>query len=317
MGMATRSGPKKTGEPMKKLQHDFKLQDRLCIYLQNKNISPSRFALKAGIDFNLLKQWRREHYLLDNLKSFEAKIKSALDRETNKNTFPNANPIINTTNTKRLYDVCWLCREKRDMGIVVADAGQCKTMGCELFARKYPDTILIKSLPSYSATGLIKKICTCLGLNEGLTLAASFEDCALVLKDSGRLIIVDEGELVSYRGLELIRRLHDFTFCGVVLVGLPVLLQNIRGLRGEFRQLYSRIGVAVKLENITEEDAEALVLHWLPNSPADLWEDFWRVCGANARRLNKLVNMAKHIAEINSCSVDKEIILRACEVLIS
>jgi hypothetical protein len=27
--------------------------------------------------------------------------------------------------------------------------------------------------------------------------------------------------------------------------------------------------------------------------------------------------MAKHIAEINSCSVDKEIILRACEVLIS
>lgn len=57
------------------------------------------------------------------------------------------------------------------------------------------------------------------------------------LRDSGRLLMVDEAELLLYRALEVLRRLHDKAGIGIVLAGMPRLLINLKGRRGEFAQL--------------------------------------------------------------------------------
>jgi DNA transposition AAA+ family ATPase len=270
----------------------------------------------AGIELYHLRRWRAGHYLGD-VKKLEGKIETVLDREIEKNLLPKADPsFVETSVTRRAHNCCRLCHLQGEMGILYGAAGIGKSVSCHGYIDLYPDTILIESLPNYSASAVVKTLCSRLNLNEGLNLVESFRAVAQQLKDTGRLIILDEAELVSWRGLNIMRRLWDFTGCGMVFCGLPALLANIRVLHGEFQQLSSRIGVAVKLENIIESDAKALVQHWLPEA-ADMWPHFWKVAGANARRLSKLVKMSIHLAGVNDSEITKEIILKAAEVLIA
>ena len=49
------------------------------------------------------------------------------------------------------------------------------------------------------------------------------------LKSSGRLIIVDEAEHLPYTSLELLRRIYDKAEVGILLVGMPRLMKNLKG----------------------------------------------------------------------------------------
>jgi DNA transposition AAA+ family ATPase len=296
-------------------EHSFPLRDRLCGFLRNKSLTYDRFALMAGVALYDLKRWRAGHYLGD-IADIENKIRAVLDREESLNKRQPDADFIETSVTRRAQDCLRLCHIQNLMGVLYGDAGIGKTVSCHAYIARYPDTLFIESLPGYSATAVIKRLCSLLSLQEGLNLADSMEIVTRYLKGSKRLIIVDEGENVSYRGLELIRRLHDFSECPVLLVGLPQLLSNLRGSNGQYRQLFSRISVAVKLQNIDEDDAEALVRHWLPEA-GNLWPDFWKVGGANARRLSNLCQMSRHVARVNERPIDRKVILSAVEVLIS
>ena len=195
-----------------KCQHSFELRDRLCGFLQNKSITYDRFALMAGVALYDLKRWRAGHYLGD-IAEFEMKIKSILDRQESLNKIQMDTDFIETSVTRRALDCLRLCHIQNLMGVLYGDAGIGKTISCHAYIARYPDTLFIESLPGYSATAVIKRLCSLLGLHEGLSLSDSTELAVRHLKGSKRLIIVDEGENVSHRGLELIRRLYDFSEC--------------------------------------------------------------------------------------------------------
>jgi len=110
----------------------------------------------------------------------------------------------------------------------------------------------------------------------------------LRLKDSGRLIIVNQAEYLSQLSLELLRTIHDEAKIGLLLVGMPKLYFNLKGKKSEFRQLFTRIGYKVKLENLKPVDTESIVNTIMPETK-DLWDSFHNESLANTRALIMLL----------------------------
>lgn len=101
-----------------------------------------------------------------------------------------------------------------------------------------------------------------------------FESVSDRLRDSGRLIVVDEAENLPLRALEIVRRLHDETGCGLVLSGMPRLVANLRGKHGELVQLYSRVSVALNLgESLPDDELFEIAKAALPDAVKHLLPD--------------------------------------------
>jgi hypothetical protein len=252
-----------------------------------------------------------------NVLDIQKRIEATLEREIQRKQMPREEcHFVATSTSSRIFELCALSRLQRDIGIAYGEPGCGKTEAVREFARRTPDSVLVECHVGFSALTLFGQWNHALGYASHGKLRDVFDSVVEKMKGSGRLAILDEAEHVDYRGLEMARRVHDFCGIGIVMTGLPVLLQNLRGRRGEYKQLFSRVGMAVKIENITQDDARKLVESWMPES-GDLWTSFWRECQSNARRLNKLVKMARHIAKINRMVIDDAIIRRASELLIS
>lgn len=127
------------------------------------------------------------------------------------------------------------------------------------------------------------------------------------LKNSERLIIIDEAELLSYKCLEVIRRIHDMAGVGVVLAGMPRLRANLRGKRGEYKQLYSRVGFACDIKDrLPDEDVVMLVSAVFGND--EYADELVKASGGNARRLNKILRGVNRLVKINNKPVSAKMI---------
>ncbi len=284
-------------------------------FLNEKGMSVERLSQMAGINPTSVSNYLKGKYP-GNIRSIESKLLAVLEREqAKKELLRRESKFVETSISKRIFEGCRLCHLQSDIGVIFGESGCGKTESVREYAFTHADSILIEATLGFTPSFLFEKLNDVLGLSQSGPLCNLFERATLKLKDSGRLIIIDEAEHLPYKALELIRRVHDFTACGIVLIGMPTLLSNLRGKRGTFTQLFSRVGFAIKLPSISEEDAEALVRCWLP-SALELWPEFWKKSNSNARRLSKLCRMAQHISEINRREIDRLVIEKSSEVLI-
>ncbi|EAZ1917991.1 ATPase, partial [Salmonella enterica] len=112
---------------------------------------------------------------------------------------------------------------------------------------------------------LLEELCRQLGVKVRGNIHELIDACVRELRDSGRLLMVDEAELLPYRALEVLRRLHDKAGIGIVLAGMPRLLINLKGRRGEFAQLYSRVALALNLgDTLTRDDFQQIATDLIP-----------------------------------------------------
>ena len=161
----------------------------------------------------------------------------------------------------------------------------------------------------------MKNLCHQLGLNE---VGANHELFTRITEKlgEGRLIIVDEAELLSTKSLEYIRRIHDLTGCGVVLAGMPRLLVNLKGKYGELAQLYSRVGLACDLGNqLSEDDIHKLAENGLGTDEFN--QILFKASHGNARRLTKLMRGVIRVAEMHGKQIDEKLINSYAGMLIN
>ena len=134
-----------------------------------------------------------------------------------------------------------------------------------------------------------------------------FSDIVDKLKSSGRLIIIDEAEHLPYKSLELVRRIYDKANVGILLVGMPRLITNLKGEKRQYAQLFSRVGMYAKLEVLNDDDKQAIISSLLPNYKP-IYPILSAFCAGNTRVLTKLLVRAIRIAELNEVEVDEEVI---------
>uniref|UniRef100_UPI001481AD8B AAA family ATPase n=1 Tax=Pluralibacter gergoviae TaxID=61647 RepID=UPI001481AD8B len=139
------------------------------------------------------------------------------------------------------------------------------------------------------------------------------------LRESGRILMVDEAENLPYRALETLRRIHDKSGIGLVLAGMHRLIINLKGKRGEYQQLYSRVGLAFCIgDSLPQDDISDIAVSMLPDaSKADVSDALFKASNGNARRLFKLVRGVSRHSEISGNAVSAGAVRKFAEMLIN
>lgn len=297
------------------------VKDRLLNYMSENRITQSAVARSIGVSPATVNLYLSDKYNAE-VDTLEQKILGFLTRESEKAAIPIWKPaFVPTFISNRILDTARFAHLEREIGVVVGDPGSGKTVALKEYAKANPDVILVEADPGYTAKALFDDICLRVGCQSGQSLHRMFTDVVEKLRDSGRMIILDEAENLPYRALEMTRRVHDKAEIGILLVGMPRLMDNLRGKRGEYAQLYSRVGKLTNLNHLRGEhpdaikqDAEKIVKALLPESNG-IWKDFYSRSKGNPRVLVKLVRRAIRLGESAEVPINAEIVARASNML--
>lgn len=291
------------------------LKKELAEVMDERGLSLSALARSVGLSPAALSQWLNGKYA-GNVTRIEEAVKSFLDRQYEKVKAPKREiEFVMTSVAKKVFEVARICHLDGEIGVVYGDAGLGKTVSVKEYAKRNLDVILIEADLGYTAKVLFEELHKKLGYDGRGTIHAMFEDVVAKLRDSERLIIIDEAEHLPYRALELLRRVHDKSGIGILLVGMPRLIANLRGKRGEYAQLYSRVGIAGRLETLKPADTQEIINSLFPGSNG-LWKAFHQACYGNTRTLSKLIFRSIRVAEINGMDVTPEIVKETAKMLI-
>ena len=137
------------------------------------------------------------------------------------------------------------------------------------------------------------------------------------MRNSGRVLLVDEAELLPLNVLEIIRRIHDHAQVGVILAGMPRLICNLRGKNGELAQLYSRVGFAINLgEQLPAADMHNIIRSVMGDDSAPILDDLAKAAQGNTRRLSKLMRGVVRAARLNESAPTIEMVKNLSAMLI-
>lgn len=291
------------------------IRSELKTWMEDNNVSVSAVSNSLGISPTAISQYLNEKYK-GNTAKIEDAVHSFLDRQQEKASTPRRNlGFIPTSVARKVTEVAKICHLDGEIGVAYGNAGLGKTYAVKEYARQNSDVILIEADLGYTARVLFRELHKRIGLEGSGTISDMMNDVIQKLKDSGRLIIIDEAEHLPYRALECLRRVYDKAGVGILLVGMPRLIHNLRGKKGEYAQLYSRVGIAANLQPLQEKDTETIVHTALPVSNG-LWKAYHEACHGNTRVLTKLILRSIRVAEINELPLNSEIVRETAKMLI-
>lgn len=285
----------------------------LQAYMDEYGLNQVQVAAQLGKSTAVVNQYLQGKYH-GNTDKLDRAVEQLIERQHSKRLDVNTG-FISTPTARRIIETCALAHAMIDIHIVVGEAGLGKTMALREYAEQQANVILIEVDPTYTAKVLLQTLCDKLGLTCGKTNHAMMDAICQKLRGSERLLIVDEAELLRHQPLEILRRIHDKAGIGIVLAGMPRLRANLRGARGEYRQLYSRVGMQLDLKTrLPDEDIAAL-------AEAGLGTDAFNsrlneISGGNARRLNKLLRGVLRLSELHAEPVNTAMIEQFADMLI-
>ncbi len=226
--------------------------------------------------------------------------------------------FVSTPTARKGLEVLAYAHQECEVCVLYGAAGLGKTMTLKEYARRDDTVIFIEADPGYTARTLLEELCGRLRLSKNGNIHALIDLCVEKLKGSGRLLIIDEAELLPYRALEVVRRLHDKAGIGVVMAGMPRLIVNLKGKRGEFAQLYSRVALALDLGNaLARQDFDQIAIDLMPEAEDQKIRDaLYNQSKGNARRLFKMARGVYRMCDISKKDVSVTAIEKFSEMLI-
>lgn len=226
--------------------------------------------------------------------------------------------FVSTPTARKGLEVLAYAHQECEICVLFGAAGLGKTMTLKEYARRDDAVIFIEADPGYTARTLLEELCGRLKQNKNGNIHTLIDLCVEKLKGTGRLLIIDEAELLPYRALEVIRRLHDKAGIGVVMAGMPRLITNLKGKRGEFAQLYSRVALALDMGNsLDREDFDRIAVDLMPEAEDQkIRNALYDQSKGNARRLFKLARGVYRTCDISKKDVSVKVIEKFSEMLI-
>ena len=280
--------------------------------MQNKGYSFATVAQATGLSRSTINLWLNGTYSGANDKILDV-INNFVQRE--KESFcEDKIPFVKTSIVKYIFEIGRLCHTKGKIGVCYGEAGLGKTLAAKEYTRHYLDAILIESDPGYTPKSLLLEIHRRLGLSGKGCTYDLMEEVIIKLNDSGRLLIIDEAENLPYKALEVTRRIHDKTGVGILLVGMPILVENLRGSQNQYKQLYSRVGYSKSLGKLLSTDINEILASI--KEDVSLCPAFMKYSDGNTRTLVNLITHSLSVAKFNKKEkVDAKIIERTSKLL--
>lgn len=284
-----------------------------------KGYSQTQVARALGKSPAVISQYLKGKYPGD-VRNIDELAQQFITRESEKEKSRRITPrYIPTVTSRKGMEVIRLAHLDGEINVLYGAAGLGKTMILREYGAQHRDALLIEADPGYTARVVLEELCGLLGLSKRGNMHELSESCIAALRDSGRILMVDEAENLPYRALETLRRIHDKAGIGLVLAGMPRLIINLKGKRGEYQQLYSRVGLALCIgESLPQDDICEMAISMLPDAERpEISEALFRASHGNARRLFKLVRGVSRHSEISGNMVSAGAVRKFAEMLIN
>ena len=287
--------------------------------MTRKGYSQTQVARAIGKSTAVINQYLQGKYAGD-VPAIDALARSFINREVEKEKSQKITArFVPTVTSRKGMDVIRYAHLDGDLNVIYGAAGLGKTMILREYAAQHRDALLIEADPGYTARVVLEELCGLLGISKRGNMHELSEACIAALRDSGRLLMVDEAENLPYRALETLRRIHDKSGIGLVLAGMPRLIINLKGKRGEYQQLYSRVGFALCIgDSLPQSDITDIAVSMLPGAGSqDVSEALFKASHGNARRLFKLVRGVSRHSDISGNAVSAGAVRKFAEMLIN
>jgi len=299
----------------KNSKHNLELVTDLEGCMARRRFTQSAVGRAIGFSDSALSQWRSGHYKGD-VKKLEQAIKGFLQREQERAGSRNLKlRFIMTSSAAKIFEAARMCHLDGEIGVVVGAAGLGKTTAVKQYALDNSDVILVEADLGYTARDLFAELHKKCGFDGLGSINRMKNEVIERLRDSGRLIIIDEAEHLPVRALDLVRRINDKAGVGILFCGLKRFMDNLRLKQADFAYLYTRVGFKVVLENLHGRDIEAIIEDVIPGETG-LWKTFYEESHGNGRVLSKLVARSLRLAEVNQMNVNVDLIREAAKMLV-
>ncbi|HGG6754249.1 TPA: AAA family ATPase [Salmonella enterica subsp. enterica serovar Java] len=286
--------------------------------MDTHNYSQGQVARAIGRSVTAMNQYVQGKYNGD-IADMEERIANFIRRVREKqNALRIDERFVSTPTARKGLEVLAYAHQECEICVLYGAAGLGKTMTLKEYARRDDAVIFIEADPGYTARTLLEELCGRLKQNKNGNIHTLIDLCVEKLKGTGRLLIIDEAELLPYRALEVVRRLHDKAGIGVVMAGMPRLITNLKGKRGEFAQLYSRVALALDMGNLLDrEDFDQIAVDLMPEAEdLKIRNALYDQSKGNARRLFKLARGVYRTCDISKKEVSVTAIEKFSEMLI-
>ena len=292
-------------------------------FLASGEISQRALAKQAGISGASLSAFLAGTYqgssenvakkllpVLEASKAREAAVRSVREPE-----------IIETAVMREIYFGLKYASDRNDIIVIYGAPGIGKTVSLESYIKTNPTALFMTGSPNIrSGRDIMEELLEAMGKKtEGRN---KFLEKSIIsaLKNSNRMIIIDEAHFLRLDGLETLRRIYDATKCPLVLVGNPKIMEIItdqnKTVTGQF---FSR-SVRIALENkVPMEDVRGIVLQNGVELKEECLTELHKAANmiGALRVMTKLFLFAWTIVNRQSQSISLEHILAAKRVIIS
>lgn len=276
--------------------------------------SLTKIAKELGFSQGTMSQWLSGTYPGNN-ERVEKAVDAFLVRQQEKKKLSKFDVrFVDTENAVKVHSLCRIAHLDHKLCVLSADSGLGKTIALQRYAEENEGTIYVEIDHSFNRQYLFQHLRGILGRPTGGLLEHIFADIVATLKDSERLLIIDQAEILKPTAIDMLRCLHDKTGIGIVIAGMPKLIENIRGKRSEYAQIYTRIGSSMRLAPLTEEDVRLIVEAHIPgiNGLSSVFYSESRRCG---RTLAMLLFNVLRISEANNLDITERLIRESAKVL--
>jgi len=240
--------------------------DRLQSYQTRNKLSDQQLGNRLGSNGTYVSRYRNNKFIGD-LNEFEGRIEQLLAREELMEG-DEGKLCEKGFCVQPVADFLDLVRNQRMMSVGHGPAGRGKSKACQLYTAKNKGTIYLHV--NAWATGrdrVIDDIARIAGVRRAKCDKSMTDALLRVLRDSDRLLIIDNAQRLTESGRKWLADFHDATRLGIALVGNPEIEDQF--LRND--QHASRLGRCVDITDIT--DTKTTVLHliksYLPEAEDD------------------------------------------------
>ena len=280
--------------------------------MEEKGFTIVFVATAIGVAKSTVSMWLNGTYKGDNDRIAD-KVNNFIQREKER-TFNDDLPLVDISIIRYISEIGRTCHTKGKIGVCVGRAGLGKTVAVKEYTKNFLDAILIESDSGYTAKSLLLEIHKRLGLSGKGCAYDLMNEVVNKLNNSGRLLIIDEAENLPYRALEITRRIHDKTGIGVLLVGRNILLENLRGYKNQYDQLYSRVKYHKILDRLHIKDIKNILI--AAEQDPELADTYLKFSDGNTRRLEHLISHSIALAKFNGKEkVDDAVICETSKML--
>ena len=228
--------------------------------------SANKAAQRIGIPASTISQLKKGAYSGNKDAQF-AKLAAYFDTKTEGAESYSEVDYAPTSISEKIYQTIKTCQIKGGVAIATGDSGIGKTKAVQKYHADNPlNSIVITVNPCFKSAKAVLKL---IALELGVPISQSTDDLWIAITQKlhdGMVIIIDEGQLLTFHGIETIRSFADYftdkgQTLGVAFVGDNGIEEKFEGkTRRNYRQINNRKWLSPKFvtTDIQREDVDMM-----------------------------------------------------------